>query len=109
MIQETMIIDGFHIIIGLAVVALVCMSIQWHSSRSGAVLEKWAAENGFQIIHSEYRHFMRGPFFWTTSKGQTVHYVTVRTGSGKVRTGWVRCGGFFLGLFSDQAEVRWED
>jgi hypothetical protein len=101
--------DGFHIIIGLAFLAFVFMSIHWHFSRSGSVLEKWAAENGYQIIHSEYCHFMRGPFFWTTSKGQTVYHVTVRTDSGKIRTGWVRCGGFFLGLFSDAAEVRWED
>lgn len=101
--------DGFQVLAVLAVIAFVAWSFTWHFSRSRTVLETWADENGFEIIRSEYCHFMRGPFFLTTSKGQTVYYVTVRTRSGHVRTGWVRCGGFFLGLFSDAAEVRWED
>lgn len=101
--------DGFQILMVLAVLAFAVMLIFWHCSRSGTVLERWAEDNGFEILSSEYRHFMRGPFFWTTSKGQTVYFVRVRTPSGHVRTGWVRCGGFFLGLMSDAVEERWED
>ena len=101
--------DGFQILMVLAIAVFAVMSVFWHTSRSRTVLETWADENGFEIIRSEYRHFMKGPFFWSTSKGQTVYYVKVRTSSGHVRTGWVRCGGFFLGLWSDAAEVRWED
>lgn len=91
------------------VLGLVVLCMVWHSSRSNTVLEQWAEDNDLEILSSEYCHFLRGPFFWTTSKGQTVYYVRVRTSSGEVRTGWVRCGGFFLGLLSDAAEVRWED
>lgn len=101
--------DVFQFLMVVAVIAFVACSISWHFSRSRSVLETWADANGFEIVRSEYCHFMRGPFFWTTSKGQSVYYVTVRDPSGRVRTGWVRCGGFFSGLFSDAAEVRWED
>jgi hypothetical protein len=33
----------------------------------------------------------------------------VRDKAGHVRSGWVRCGGWFAGLFSDKITVRWED
>ena len=88
---------------------LVVGSISWHFARSRAVLEQWAQEEGFEILRRDYRAFFRGPFFWTTSKGQTVYFVTVRDGQGSVRRGWVRCGGWFSGLMTDKAEVRWKD
>mgnify|MGYP001367836181 CR=1 FL=1 len=101
--------DVFQILMVLVVLGAAVLSMVWHFSRSNTVLEQWAEDNGFELLSSECCHFMRGPFFWTTSKGQTVYYVKVRTSSGHERTGWVRCGGFFLGLWSDAAEVRWED
>jgi hypothetical protein len=101
--------EGFQVLMVLMVLGFAVLSMIWHFSRSNSVLDQWAEDNGFELLSSEYRHFMRGPFFWTTSKGQTVYHVKVRTSSGEVKTGWVRCGGFFLGLLSDAAEVRWED
>lgn len=102
--------DTIFQILALLVFALFVVGvIKWHFSRSHSVLEQWADEHGFEILHSEYRSLIRGPFFWTTSRGQTVYYVTVRDGHGTERSGWVRCGGWFLGLMTDKAEVRWED
>jgi hypothetical protein len=98
--------NGFLIVI---VVAVGIAAFMWHLSRSRSLLEKWAAENGYKILHTEYRNLFRGPFFWTSSKGQTVYYVKIRDREGNVRTGWVRCGGWWLGLLSDKTEVRWED
>ena len=92
----------------IVVVVLGIAGIAWHFSRSRSLLEQWAAENGYQILHSEYRNLVKGPFFWS-SKGQTVYYVKVRDNQGNVRTGWLRCGGWWLGLMSDRTEVRWED
>jgi hypothetical protein len=93
----------------LAFVIFVIVTIFWHFSRSRQVLESWAEANNYRIVSSEYRNFFKGPFFWTSSKGQTVYYVTVETADGQTRRGWVRCGGFFLGLWNDSAEVRWDD
>ncbi len=84
-------------------------SLAWHFSRSREVLEQWAEEQGFELLHREYRNLIRGPFFWTTSRGQTVYYVRVRDQQGVERSGSVRCGGWFLGLLTNPAEVRWED
>lgn len=95
--------------LGIAlVIALVSLGFYWQISRSRLLLENWAAQNGFEIVKGEFRFFFRGPFFWTSSKGQTIYYVTVRDGQERVRSGWVRCGGWWLGLLSDKAEVRWE-
>lgn len=101
--------NGSQVFSILIVVVIAVASIAWRYSRSRSVLELWARENGFEILHSEYRILFRGPFFWTTSRGRTIFYVKVRDSRGKERSGWVRCGGWFFGLMSDNAEVRWED
>jgi hypothetical protein len=80
----------------------------WAFSRSREMLNDWAQGNGCQIISSEHRWFRRGPFFWTSSKGQIVYYVTVRMPDGQTRQAWVRCGSFWWGIFQDKVEARWE-
>ena len=94
---------------GLVVVVAVAAAIAlivWGDRRGLRILENWAADNGFSLLSREVRYLRRGPFFWTTSRSQVVYYVTVRDNLGIERRGWVRCGGWFLGLFSDTAQVR---
>jgi hypothetical protein len=88
---------------------LVVTSIALHTHRSRSLLERWAERNGYQIIDADYRNLFRGPFFWTTAKGQTVYRVTVEDEAGIERSGWVRCGSQWLGLLSDRVEVRWDE
>jgi hypothetical protein len=95
-------------VVALGIVCVIAY-IAWHFSRSRFILEHWADRQGFQILYSEYRNLFRGPFFWTTSRGQTVYYVKVRDKRGIQRSGWVRCGGWLFGLMTDKAEVRWEE
>jgi hypothetical protein len=83
--------------------------IFWHFSRSRSILEKWAEENGYLLLESDYRNIFKGPFFLTSSRQQTVYHVKVRDEAGNVRSGWVRCGGWFMGLWSEKADVRWEE
>jgi hypothetical protein len=92
-----------------AVVVLTALGIYWpwHFWRSRQLLEHWAARNGFQIIHSEFRWFFKGPFF-LLSRGKTVYRVTVRDHNGRDRSGWVRCGGIWFGLLTDSATVVWD-
>ena len=91
------------------VILLAVGSLVWHFHRSRTLLDQWAEQNGFTILDREYRNFFKGPYFWTSSRAQTVYHVKVRDREGSVRSGWVRCGGWVLGLLSDQTEVRWED
>ena len=63
----------------------------------------------FRDTQRKNRFVFRGPFLWTTAQGQTVFRVRVRDGKGNERTGWVRCGGWFWSLMSDNPEVWWDD
>ncbi len=93
--------------IALFVIFVIGMMI-WHYSRAEEIVTRWARENGYEIVSSGRCWFWKGPFFWS-SKSQEVYYVTVRTPDDQLRRGWVRCGGWFLGVLSDQAEVRWDE
>ena len=48
------------------------------------------------------------PAAWWPSQ-RMIYYVTVRDSAGRTRHAWVRCGGYFLGMLSDNMDVRWED
>ncbi|MCP4536360.1 MAG: hypothetical protein GY832_04365, partial [Chloroflexi bacterium] len=54
------------------------------------------------------RLFRRGPFWWS-GKGQVVYRVEVRDEHGHDYLGWVRCGHWVTGMFSDAVEARWDD
>ena len=84
-------------------------SIYWTSRRSNSVIENWAARNDYRLLEAQQSILSKGPFFWTTSDGQTVYRVTVEDSAGQTRRGWVRCGSWLGGLLSEQIEVRWDD
>jgi hypothetical protein len=93
----------------VVIFALIGASIYWQFSRSRAIQEGWARENGYTLVSREYRTFRKGPFTWTTSRNQTVYYVSVRDSNNRLRYGWVRCGGWWRGVWTNQAEVEWDD
>jgi hypothetical protein len=82
--------------------------IWWTYSRSESMIDSWAIGEGFTLLERKLCWVVRGPFFWTTSKNQTVYRVTVGMRDGNIRSGWVRCGGWLLGLLEDRVEVRWD-
>jgi cell division protein FtsW (lipid II flippase) len=90
-------------------VVMAGLYLAWHFARSRSLLQRWAASNGYEIIHSELRDLQRGPFLGSGSAKQSVYYVRVRGQDGRERSGWIRCGGFWSGLLSVKTEVRWED
>ena len=94
--------------LGVLVLAVVLAAFAWERLRSAQILEKWAEANGYTILSSEYRSFLTGPFWWNTSKGQTVYRVTILDSSGQTRTGWVKCGSFWFGLVTDDVRVVWD-
>ena len=76
-------------------------------TRSEQILSKWANENGYQILDLQPKVINRGPFF-LSSKMQTIHRITVQDAEGTQLSGWVRCGNFLQGVFSDKVEVKWD-
>ena len=92
----------------LVLVILVVLSTSWHSSRGRELLDGWAAREGYVLETAEYCWFGRGPFWWRSGKGNVVYRVVARDREGVVRHGYVRCGGMFLGLLSDEVAVAWD-
>ena len=91
----------------MLVIAMVLFGA-WHYGRAGSILETWARDNGYRILSQENCWLAKGPFFWTSTRGQEVYRITVRDREGRTRSGYVRCGGAFLGMLSDRVDVRWD-
>lgn len=98
------------IIIAVVVGTIVGAHMLQHR-RAKAMLFGWAVRNTYEIVEAKRPFIKISPFGWTTGKGQVLFKVTVRKRirDGATRSGWVRCGGFWTGLWSDQVEVRWDD
>jgi hypothetical protein len=90
------------------VIGLNVLILWWTYVRSDSLIDGWAQRHGLRVLYRERRWFFRGPFFWTSSKGQTVYYITVQDNQGQRRNAWVRCGSWWWGLWSDAIEVRWD-
>jgi hypothetical protein len=90
------------ILVGLAATGLY---IHFLVTRSKYLLNKWATDNHFQLLHAEHRMFRKGPFLWS-SRQQVVYRVRVRDDQSREREGWVRVGGWWIGVFSDKVEAE---
>lgn len=69
-------------------------------------LDAWARQNQVSLIGCQWRWFLRGPY---DALGKYVVFrIVSRNADGSERIGWVRLGGFWAGLFSDESHVLWE-
>ncbi len=101
-----------YIVVGFFIftLAFLAVTVRWFYKKSETLLKEWATKNSYDLIEYELTWIKRGPFFWSSSSGQTVYRVKVfdqNTLSSK--KGWVRCGSFWGGLFSSKTEVKWEN
>jgi len=88
----------------IAVAAAFQFMALWRARR---MLNDWARERHYQILSARFC-WWRGPFLWHSSRGPVVYRVVIRTPDGQVQHGWVRCGGFMLGIWSNKADAKWE-
>jgi len=98
--------------IPFAVGTIVIIFAWWFDTiRSRSIIEKWAAQNEFKVLKCKQAFFDTGPFsWWTSGKGQKIYRFTVITPQGSERSGWIRCGSFWGGIyFSNNIEIRWEE
>ena len=91
------------VVMGLSIASWV-----WHESRADELVESWAKANGFRLLNVEKSNFLRGPYFWNSSKGQVVFRVRVEDSEGKIRSGYLRCGSYWGGMWSDETDVHWD-
>jgi hypothetical protein len=87
--------------------ALALSFTRWQLRRGREMLVSWCRRSGLEIASCEHRLLFRGPYFWA-SKGQVVFRFSARDTAGRLRSGFARCGGFWLGLFTEQVDVRWD-
>lgn len=101
-----------HLYIVLAVAGFVLFMV-WHTRRLRTMLRAWADGNGFKLL--EYRGSWSGlppvGMLFTTSKYQTLLHVKVYDlSTHRIRTGWLKLGGYWVGLWdADAVEVRWDE
>ena len=92
----------------LVLLGVVAFVIYLYVSRSKLLLQRWAEENGYEVLCAEYRAFRKGPYRWS-GRGQAVYRVEVRDERGNQRKVWVRCGGWWAGVLGDKVEARFDE
>lgn len=95
------------IIIFLVVLCWVALSTTWHWFRSRFLLKQWARANGYELVQMNINWFKFSPFLFA-SKSQEVYQIRVRDYGGRERSGWAKCGGYFLGFLVNKVEVVWD-
>jgi hypothetical protein len=91
----------------LLFVGMALTTIFIEAKRSGAMIDKWAYDYGFEVLTKKQPLLNLGPFRWENPHGRTFYLIEVRDGNGTEYTAWICCGAMYLGLFSNKVEVRW--
>ena len=75
------------------------------ADRSRKGLLRWVEDNGYTLIFSDRRLFLKkGPYQWAGSS-QAIYRINILDSVGIERLGWVCCGTRFKGAaFSDHVE-----
>ncbi len=98
-------------LLGVVLVIILFLGILWITMKEGnRILAGWARENSFDLLEADYCWFCRGPFWFRSTKAQSVYHIMVRDkDSGETRSGWARCGNWFWGVWGTNAiKVIWE-
>lgn len=91
----------------LAVLGAVGALYRLQIDRAEAMLRRWADKQSLELTSVSYRPF-GGPF-WFRGQDQWVFEIVARDPSGGQRQGHAICGSLFLGLWSDQVDVKWSN
>lgn len=77
--------------------------------RGHALVSRWAAENGYEILGRKWSLFRVGPFPLAALGKQAIYHLVVRDREGRESSCWLRVGDFFVGLLDDSVAVEWDD
>ncbi len=75
-----------------------------------SLINQWASENGWEIIHQEGR-LVRHPWLIDRIANQKVYFLSVKYRDGRpfYRHAWIRCGGWYWRPENAKIELRWEE
>ena len=102
-IPERSVVMGSNIL--FIVIPIIAVILFLTYSRARSILQTWAEENGYEILSASMRFLSRGPYSYTLLGKQWVFRVVVRANDGTTKTGYVKCGSFFWGVFVSKAEA----
>jgi hypothetical protein len=77
--------------------------------RGHALVSRWAAKNGYEIVRRQWSLFRVGPFPLAALGKQAIYRLVVRDREGRESSCWLKVGDFFVGLLDDAVTVKWED
>jgi hypothetical protein len=89
-------------------IVLVIVIVRWSHKRANEILHHWANNEGYTLISAENRYWRTGPYFLNHYRGQMIFRIVVRDSEGRERSGWVRIGSWFAGVFSEKTHVTWD-
>ena len=72
-------------------------------------IREWAEDKGYQILKMNLRMFRKGPYMFRSTEMQVVYNVLVEE-NGTEREGFIRQGGFIVGLGlgnKRKFQIRW--
>jgi hypothetical protein len=102
---EYLSIAVFAVLAAASVVFGVCYFVRWES-----FVGRWAKRQGYRVMTQQQRAPFRGPFLLNEVGGRHVYRVTVEDRTGKRKSGWILCGGWYFGpLLSDDVREVWDD
>jgi hypothetical protein len=89
---------------------LIIAYMAWYCHQSRSILKQWAEACGYKLLRVRRSFALGGPFFGRTSKAQALFHVRLYDPElRRIRRAWVRCGGFWSGMSSDEVVVSWEE
>lgn len=102
-------LDPFLIVlIALLLIGGAIVRTLWYSQRALVLAEQWARHSRRELLEFRPCWLWWGPFWWRRFGDHVVARIMVRTRAGDDRSGWMRCGGRYLGFSNRGVEVVWE-
>lgn len=91
-----------------AIVIPPTVIVVWHRYRCYAILRQWEARQPYAWFEYQRRPYFQELSVRDTFSRETFYQIAVRNRKGRLRHGWLRCGSWWLGSFTNRIQVSWE-
>jgi hypothetical protein len=79
-----------------------------HGIRSRSMLDRWAQENGYEIVSAKLALFWWGPFSLMLERDAFVYRISVRDQNDAICRAWARCNGWIAFVSGRKIDVIWD-
>lgn len=100
-----------HMLLPILLLALIPPYLYWYMARTKSMLASWAASCGYRILEARRSYIPPWKLWLTTSRSQVVMHVKVYdNATHRIRSGRVRLGSYWWGVFdADAVDVQWDE